>query len=111
MSKKWQEFISIVGEELMATVIRYVLLVGLICYFAALVGCASSEVHRTPASYADAPSNSNAHPAAYLVDTFQVNRPLPEHKPANNAEFYFKKCSETGGHFPSSRTSYDCEYP
>jgi hypothetical protein len=84
----------------------------LLLTLSALISCATDS-DRRPASFGDVEldENSNAHPAAYLVDRFPVNRPFPKHKAPNTEPFYFKRCSEVGGEFPYSRTSYDCHYP
>ena len=83
-----------------------------------LTGCAiggsdssSSSAGRAPASAkGDYDSNSRAHPAAYLVDRFPVNRPMPQRE-KSNVEFYFKRCTMTGDDWPRSNTRYDCDYP
>ncbi|OFZ19944.1 MAG: hypothetical protein A2Z20_07830 [Bdellovibrionales bacterium RBG_16_40_8] len=74
-----------------------------------ILGCATKP-YRMPSS-SELGEESRAHPAATLVDLFQVNRPIPQHKPSNNEEFYFKRCSMTGDNWPISKTSYDCTYP
>lgn len=75
-----------------------------------LMGCASTDGDRNPASFGGS-NPSKAHPASYITDVFRVNRPLPAHKPSVNTEFYFKSCKMVGENWPQSRTSYDCEYP
>jgi hypothetical protein len=75
-----------------------------------LSGCASGD-GRYPASYEDNDDGSRAHPAAYLVDRFQVHHQDVQKQKGPNAPFYFKSCSPAGERYFYSRTSYDCYYP
>jgi hypothetical protein len=79
--------------------------------FLVAIGCASTDGNRDPATFDTGGYESNAHPAAYLTDRFQVNRPLPKHKPSSNAPFFFKSCTIAGDNWPYSNTSYECNYP
>jgi hypothetical protein len=84
----------------------YLLFCFILC--AGLIGCASDGRHLASDDYED---GSRAHPAAYLVDRFQVHHEDVEKKKGPNAPFYFKRCEPAGERYFYSRTSYDCVYP
>ncbi len=59
----------------------------------------------------DYPGGPRTNPAAYVVDSFPVDEPLPQDKKGPKVPFYFKQCEQVGQRDFYSLTSYECNYP
>jgi len=80
-------------------IVKYFFLISLF-----IAGCAGSNTRqdRTPNS------ESRAHPAAYLVDRFDVPKQTPS-RPTSPVPFYFKSCTREVSNFIGTNTRYDCD--
>lgn len=53
--------------------------------------------------------DTRAHPAAYLVERFEVPKEIEE-RDQDPVPFYFKDCSQEIGDFIMTNSRYDCDY-